>query len=205
MLATQLHDRFAKALTDGDLSPIETELFEITGGAVVPLQPVRTTFRVLGCAITSGGTPCYVTSYITIDGKTETPWGNPNNPRAGNINDGQQHSFDAGILEAGKEIGVTGRSFLPNRQLYLTKSSNPASQNVLVLRNGDSVGVARSSAAAVAQQHKVGGDLLQVAPGADIEYGTYEFSTRTFTPGQNGPGVAAFRAFARRFYPTTAD
>jgi type II secretory pathway pseudopilin PulG len=118
---------------------VVTDLFEITGGAVVPLQPVRTTVQVLGCAITSGGKPCYVTAYIKVGGTTYKPWGNPTKCTQGNINDGKQHSFDAGILQAGKEISVVARCYLPDKKFYMEKASNPANQNVMVLRNGDSV------------------------------------------------------------------
>ena len=108
-------------------------LFDIVGGAVVPQQSVRTTFRMLGCALTSGGRNMPVQVNLTIDDETISPWGDSD------LNNGQQYNHDAGVIEAGKEISVTGRSYRTNGSFYMEKSSSPANQNVLVLRNGDSV------------------------------------------------------------------
>ncbi|RMD76383.1 MAG: hypothetical protein D6820_12785, partial [Lentisphaerae bacterium] len=116
-----------------------TPPFEITGGNVTPSEPVNTTFNVLGCAIVSGHTPCYVTAAINIDGRTYTPFGNPSNPYAGNINDNRQHSYDAGVLAAGTNVSVTGYCYLPNGRFYMSQSSAPSNPNVLVLGNGDAV------------------------------------------------------------------
>lgn len=66
------------------------------------------------------------------------------------------------------------------------------------LRNGETIGTAISNATAIAQSHKVGGDALQFAAGTDLEYGTYDLASQTFSPGTGGLGVAAFKASTRR-------
>ncbi len=117
----------------------EEDLFEIAGGEVSMNTDVDTTFLVLGCAIKYGSSDCYVTSQVVIDGHNTRPFGNYNNPRNGNINDGNTHSYNAGVIEAGKQISVDATSWLPNRRKYMEVTSSPASQQVLVLKNGDAI------------------------------------------------------------------
>ncbi len=115
------------------------DLFSIEGGEVVVNTDVETTFALLGCAIQAGSSDCYVTCKMKVGNQQNTPFGPYNNPRQGNVNDGETHSFSAGVVEAGKSVSVAGTSWLPNRQRYLEVNSSPANQNVLVLKNGDSV------------------------------------------------------------------
>ncbi len=64
------------------------------------------------------------------------------------------------------------------------------------LRSGNTTGTSRAAGQQLALQHVGGGRTVELGDG-DLERGTFDFRTQRFHPGA-GPGVAAFRAHARR-------
>jgi len=119
----------------------ETDLFEIEDGEVIVNEDTHTTFKNLGCAFSWNGT-APISCKIIVDNQTYEPFGDADNWQQGDINDGQQHDYDAGILAAGTAVSCVGISWKPYGNGYtkhLTINSTPSNQNVLVLRDGDSV------------------------------------------------------------------
>ncbi len=123
--------------------PVEDEPFTIEDGEIIINEKSSAQFKALGCALTSGGKDIPVTCRFFVDDKAVDPFGDAGNPKDGDINDHTQHTFDAGVLDSGATIVVEGMSWLPKNngtyKLYLDKKSNPSNQNVLVLKDGDSV------------------------------------------------------------------
>ncbi len=117
----------------------ENTLFEIDGGQVNLLQAATTTFQVLGCSLEQSGTDCYITTAMTINGSTITPFGALSDPVNGNVNDGTAHTSPAQSLAAGSSFWVSANSYAPDQSLLMSVNSFPASQQVLVLENGDMV------------------------------------------------------------------
>ncbi len=126
---------------EGDIEEEEGDngIFTVSGGEVILSVDGTPTFTVLGCSLSQGNNSCPVTSAIVIDGATNTPFGSPTDPNAGNINDGNTHSFSPGELTADTEMSATAWAYRPNGQLTMQQSSTPGNQNVLVLVDGDSV------------------------------------------------------------------
>ena len=65
------------------------------------------------------------------------------------------------------------------------------------LRAGETPERAVRTAVSIAAEHRVGESALSVAT-TDVQYGTWDTRSGTFSPGSGGAGVAAFRTFARR-------
>ncbi len=116
--------------------------FRIENGAVITTAPCDAAITVVGAAIQSGSTPCPVTVQATAGGTTYQPFGSFESPTAGNVNTptGNPRHANLANVQPGTSITVSGRSFLPGRtSAYMTVHSNPANQQVKVLRNGDLV------------------------------------------------------------------
>ena len=119
-------------------TPTDDPIFTIEDGEIILNEKSKTQLKALGCALTSGSKDLPVTVRFFINETSVDPFGNASKPSQGDINDHQSHTYDAGILDAGSTIVVEGMSWI-NNKLYLDKKSNPSNQNVLVLKDGDSV------------------------------------------------------------------
>ncbi len=114
--------------------------FEIIDGSVVPLEDFAANIRVLGSAITSGGSDVPVTTRILADADAFEPFGSYLDSNAGDVNDGANpRSFAMpGIFPAGTAISVSGRSWIGGG-VHIEAVSSSNSPQVRVLRHGDPV------------------------------------------------------------------
>jgi hypothetical protein len=126
--------------------------FAISGGCIVPEEETSAEVKVLGADISSGGSYSIpVTLSITAGSDTFTPWGDIDEPIDGNVNDGENpRSHTLENCAAGASISVRATSWLKKKSSYSGKSKNhwyeylsidshSGDDNVMVLRDGDSV------------------------------------------------------------------
>ena len=182
--------------------PAEGDGFSVVDGSVVLNEAQATTITSLGCGMSYGlGNQLNVTVSFSIDDVTYEPFGPSSNPVDGNVNDGGQHVYDAGILEAGSEIGVTGRSWRLERDWYddsvasnwnpwMSQSSSPPNQNVLVLVDGDPV-----------PDIDPFGDQADIADFVE-DYIDPETGTVTLAPNQ---AILLFELYTENLSDSTAD
>ncbi|MEL7662761.1 MAG: type IV pilin N-terminal domain-containing protein [Methanosarcina mazei] len=134
-------------------SPID---FEIIDDTVVPQEDFISSFNVLGAAISMGSYDMMVTSRLKVGSETFDPWGDYALPVTSNVNDGSTHSWDLpATYQAGTSVTISGKSWQHkappknkpklNYNLdaswegYMEVNSTDNSDNLIVLRNGDSV------------------------------------------------------------------
>ncbi len=115
--------------------------FEISEGRVIPSQDFAVKVSVLGAAITSSGVDMPVTVKVNINGTSYEPFGDADDPFAGNVNDHSppRHFIVREMFEPDSTIDVTGTSWRTSGSLYLRRNSHDQSPSVKVLRNGDPV------------------------------------------------------------------
>jgi len=108
------------------------EGFTLDDDEIVLSQQSNVKTEILGSAITlgEGGEPLPVTTKITVSDEqgndTEVqPWGDFNDPDAGNVNTNTPPSpFDMSDSPAGLKLSVTARSFMPSGNEHLTVANN---------------------------------------------------------------------------------
>ena len=118
--------------------------FEIAEGKVTPGETYTAEIKVLGAAISYGGSyDMPVTARVRVGDQWLEPWGNYTNPSGANLNDGQVHTYTLpSEYPAGTSIGIMARSWVRSWwswRKYIEADSWNASQQVKVLRNGDAV------------------------------------------------------------------
>jgi hypothetical protein len=126
--------------------------FDISSGCIVPSEDVTAEVTILGADISYGSSYSIpVTLSITAGTDTFTPWGDIDEPIDGNVNDGENpRTFTLEDCEGGASISVRATSWLKKKSYYSGTSKNHWSEylsidslsgddNVLVLRDGDSV------------------------------------------------------------------
>ena len=126
--------------------------FDIVDGEVIPTVDYEASIKVLGAAITYGGSyHMPVTVKAEIDGTTIEPWGSFTLPVDGNVNIGTQQEYNLpDTYSAGTPISVTGQSWVKADSDYsgtsnshwtqeIQVNSASGSSAVLVLRDGDDV------------------------------------------------------------------
>ncbi len=119
----------------------ETIDFTISDGRVVPSEDFAVKVSVLGAAITSSGVDMPVTVKINIDGQSFEPFGDADDPTAGDVNDHSpaRHFVVQETFGSDSTIDVTGTSWRTSGSLYLQRNSHEESPSVKVLRDGDAV------------------------------------------------------------------
>ena len=153
--------------------------FDVENGEIVLTDDVDTTFRIVGGDMSYSGGQLNVTLKFNISGASYEPLGPFNPAVSGYILDGQQHDFEAGVLESGTEIAIVARSWKIRRRRsgtqnwhwnsWMERSSAPSNTNVYVLRDGDPV----PQIAAFGDQDSI---AEYVAPYVDAETGLISLS-----------------------------
>ncbi len=115
--------------------------FTISDGRVVPSEDFAVKVSVLGAAITSSGTDMPVTVKIHINGTSYEPFGDADDPAAGDVNDHSppRHFIVRETFGENSTIDVTGTSWNTSGSVYLRRNSHEQSPSVKVLRDGDPV------------------------------------------------------------------
>ncbi len=115
--------------------------FEISDGRVVPTEDFAVKVSVLGAAITSSGENMPVTVLVNIGGESHEPFGDHDDPNAGDVNDGSppRHFIVQETFDPESGIDITGTSWRTSGDLYLQRNSHEESPSVKVLRDGDAV------------------------------------------------------------------
>jgi len=127
--------------------------FVIDGDTVVPNQNFTCELKVLGAAITSGGSHVPVTLQAKFGGVWVDAFGPWNMAVDADVNDGQQHTYDCtNIYTAGTQIEVRAQSWQKKSWWYSGASNThwnvimmhntnnePGNDHIWVLRDGDPV------------------------------------------------------------------
>lgn len=115
--------------------------FTISEGRVVPSADFAVKVSVLGAAITSSGVDMPVTVKVNINGQSFEPFGDADDPAAGDVNDHSppRHFIVQETFDPNSTIDVTGTSWQTSGSVYLSRNSHVQSPSVKVLRNGDPV------------------------------------------------------------------
>lgn len=121
----------------------ETIDFTISDGRVVPGENFAVKVSVLGAAITSSGVDMPVTVKVNINGQSFEPFGDADDPSAGDVNDHSppRHFIVQETFGENSAIDVTGTSWRTSGSVYLQRNSHSESPSVKVLRDGDPVPV----------------------------------------------------------------
>jgi hypothetical protein len=119
----------------------ETIDFTISDGRVVPSEDFAVKVSVLGAAITSSGVDMPVTVKVNINGQSFEPFGDADDPGAGDVNDHSppRHFIVQEQFDEDSTIDVTGTSWNTSGSVYLRRNSHSESPAVKVLRDGDPV------------------------------------------------------------------
>jgi type II secretory pathway pseudopilin PulG len=126
--------------------------FNISNGAVVAsAAQSAANITVIGASLNNGFYNQKITASVSVGANTSSPWGKM--PVDGNLNDGAQHSHDAGTISGGTAISLTATTWIKKRDRYSGDSNSHwkveksvASSAAHVLRNGDAAPVAFTAA-----------------------------------------------------------
>lgn len=123
-------------------NPNCTQGFALRNNQIVLTQPSRLETEVLGSAITAGagGPPVPVTSRINVTNRggtttSQDPWGNYNNPNAGNVNTGGSiPPAQIQTQQAGSTVSLRAQSWYGGSPLIQAQTGG---SQVTTLSNGD--------------------------------------------------------------------